>query len=231
MRRATICGPRLSAVTKVNASSSITTIEIGHFQQYAKYHDLMDQETPDEPNEDQMEDFLAESEADGSECHYDCRGKWKSFTEAVLTYKRPLLQKHFDLDIWLSNVCLGTSPSWRDESANTTVAYLTLCNRAEHKKEWSRHCSEDGDAESNFESGYGMTVATDYHATPKDIHKFKRAMRLLCLDVFVHETQSEEKVRPLSLRPITEEGPSTSRDTAASFPRPMLLVRNKVDGS
>jgi hypothetical protein len=179
------------------------------------------------PTDEQLEEMLIAIEAFPTEEHEDRKAAWEADMESALSKDRPLIQKHFNLDIWLSRVCLGSS--WREGSADTTVAYLILRDRAAHRMDWERHCTTDGYTEGSYESGYGITVAMDQHATSRDVQKFKRMMRVLDLDVSIHDTQSQE--RPLSLAPTTggKQEPAMV-DTTASFPRPMLLVRNKVEG-
>jgi hypothetical protein len=181
----------------------------------------------DPPTDEQLEEMLIAIEAFPTEEHEDRKEAWVPAMRVAVSQDRPVMQTHFGLDIWLSRVCLGTS--WREDSANTTVAYLILRDRAEHTKIWERHLSDDGYSESSYESGYGMTVAMDQHGTLQDIQKFKRVMRVLGLEVHIHDSQSQDK--PLSLAPITEDKQTdAAADTTASFPRPTLLVRNKVEG-
>jgi hypothetical protein len=179
------------------------------------------------PTDDQLEEMLIATDTFPTDEHEDRKEDWETDMRIALSKDRPLMQTHFGLDIWLSRVCLGTS--WREDSANTTVAYLILRDRAEHTKSWERHLTEDGYVESSYESGYGMTVAMDQLATSQDIQKFKRVMRLLGLDVYIHASQSQDK--PLSLAAITEDEKTlAATETTPSFPRPMLLVRNQVEG-
>lgn len=180
----------------------------------------------DEPNNEQLEEMLIATDTFPTEEHEDRREAWEPDLEKFLTKNRPLFQKHFGLDIWLSKVSLGTS--WRDDTANTTIAYLVKRDRVGQSDIWARHLTEEGYVENIYESGCGMTVAMDQHSTSQDIQNFKRAMRILDLEVSDESSPSEQ--RPLSLALSTEKETTATTDTAASFPRPMLLIRNKVEG-
>jgi hypothetical protein len=181
------------------------------------------------PNDNHLNEFICDNASawDDGGLHDDRRSEWEAKLANFQIVDRPLFQIHFGLDIWLSRVCLGTSS--KNESADTTVAYLIMRDRAVQRKKWSRHMSEDGYLETSYQSGYGVTVSMDQRATPDEIQIFKRAMRLLGLDVSIHETQSQDEV--LSLAPSTKkEQPLSEVETAASYPRPTLLIRNHVEG-
>lgn len=122
------------------------------------------------------------------EIHWTRRENWEARLKEFHAKVRPLFQKHFGLDIWHSRVCLGTA----EEAAYTTITYLVLPDRAVHGRGWHRHMTEDGFVESSYESGYGMAVSTNQHASANDIQKFKRAMTALDLNVFVHDIQNQE---------------------------------------
>ena len=159
--------------------------------------------------------------------HFSRMQEWQTKVQKVLVSNRALFCKHFGLDIWLSNVCMGTSSG--EEAANATITYLVLPDRVAHSKEWTRHLSEDGYDEPTYESGYDLTVSMDQRPTPEDIQNFKRAMKVLDLKPFVHDTQSQKKA--LSLASTKKKGQTPALvNTAASFPRRTLLIRNKMDG-
>jgi hypothetical protein len=189
--------------------------------------DLFELEGSDEPDDDALEDFRERMDESMPDGHHSRREEWQIQVHRVLINNRALFRKHFGLDVWLSNVCMGTSTN--DDSANATVTYLVLPDRVTHSKEWMRHLSEDGYDEPTYESGYGMTVSMDQRPVPEDIQNFKRVMKILDLKPFIHQTQSQQKA--LSLASTQEKGQTPALiDTAASFPRPMLLIRNKMDG-
>lgn len=180
-----------------------------------------------EPDDDDLEDFRARIDENMPDGHFSRRHEWPTKVHKILNSNRALFLKHFGVDIWLSNVCMGTSS--KDDPVNTTVTYLILPDRVVHSKVWERHMSEDGYDEPNYESGYGMTVSMDQRATPKDVQKFKRAMNVLELEPFIHKTQSQKKA--LSLASTKQKGKTPALvGKAAYFPRPMLLIRNKMDG-
>lgn len=183
-------------------------------------------ENCDEPDDDQLEEMVIATDGFPTEEHDDRQEQWELDMKKFLRETGPLFQKHFGLDIWLSRVCLKTS--WREDSTSTTVAYLIMRNRVEHTKTFDRHVTEEGYVESTYESGYGMTVAMGQQATPQDFQNFKRVMRILDLDVFIHSTQSPMKTLSLALSTDERQTPAGA-DATASFPRPMLLVRNKVE--
>jgi hypothetical protein len=210
--------------------------EIAHYyskeQALADYHevremDLFELPGGDEPDDDDLDEFVARIDETMPDGHFSRRQEWQTKVDKVLCGNRALFRKHFGLDIWLSNVCMGTS--LREDSVNATIIYLILPDRVAHSKEWSRHLSEDGYDEPTYESGYGMTVSMDQHPTSEDIQKFKRVMKDLDLKPFIHETQFQKKA--LSLASTNEKGQTPALvNTAAPFPRPMLLIRNKMDG-
>lgn len=186
-----------------------------------------DDSDDDDPNDYVLEQLRVRLDETMPNGHYKRRGEWQTKVHKVLISNRALFRKHFGLDIWLSNVCMGTSS--RDRPADTTVTNLVLPDRVTHSQAWTRHMSEDGYDEPTYESGYGMTVSMDKHPTPEDIQNFKRAMKVLDLKPFVHETQSQKKA--LSLASTKEKGQTPALvDTASSFPRPMLLIRNTMEG-
>jgi hypothetical protein len=195
-----------------------------------KFHEFMSEghfeEYPSEPNDAELEEFAADAELMPDDAHQRRRNEWVSKLEKLHLEDRPVFLKHFGLDIWLSRVCLGTS--WREDSANTTVAYLILPDRVSHTKEWDRHMTEDGYIEPDYESGYGMAVSLDQREAPDDVQNFKRVMKSLDLKVFLHSTQSQGKA--LSLASSKRNHTPALVNNAASFPRPMFLVRNKVEG-
>lgn len=139
---------------------------------------------------------------------------------------RPILHKHFGVDTWLSQNRIGTSARY-ETSANTTIAYLTLSNVAERSKQWERGVTEDDDG--SMRTAYGFAVAMDQHAIAREIQNLNRAMRILNLDVYVHESQQEVQQSSLSLAPVKEQVPKAT-ETAISFPRPLFLVRNHIEG-
>jgi hypothetical protein len=161
--------------------------------------------------------------------HTDNRSRWDARLEACLTARRPLFQKHFGLDIWLSQVCLGASSRFQSPK-EATIAYLTLPNRVEVAKQWERSMTEDGYDESH--GGYGFAVPADQHVSPRETQRFKRAMKILDLEPFVHTTQQQVEEDALSSTPTgvvqMPVAPPTA-NAAALFPRRLLLVRNKVE--
>lgn len=176
------------------------------------------------PDDEQLYDFVARHLPEQSEIHFDREQEWEWKVEHLLSDKRPLFRKHFGLDVWLSKVHLGASSEHR-RSLNTTVTYLILPNRATFDPAVER--DED---EHTYETGYGMTLAMDEHATPEEIQNFGRVMRILDLDVDVHYSQVQW--RTLSLAQRTKHAiPAIigGESSAGSFPRPMLLVRSKLD--
>lgn len=190
-------------------------------------NDLFELSGGDDPDDDDLEQLRLSLDETMSDGHFSRREEWQIKVHKVLTSNRALFRKHFGLDIWLSNVCMGTSP--REGPADTTVTKLVLPDRVTHSKAWTRHMSEDGYDEPTYESGYGMTVSMDKHPTPEEIQNFKRAMKVLDLKPFIHETQSQTKA--LSLASTKEKGQTPALvDTTASFPRPMLLIRNTMEG-
>lgn len=198
----------------------------------ADYHEVLDMdlfELPagDDPDDDDLEEFMERMDESMPDGHYGRRQEWQAKVYKVLMSNRALFRKHFGLDIWLSNVCMGSSS--KEGSVNATITYLVLPDRVVHSKTWTRHMSEDGYDEPTYESGYGMAVSMDQHPTPEDIQNFKRAMKVLDLKPFVHETQSQNKALSLVSTKEKDQAPALA-DTEASFPRPMFLIRNKMDG-
>jgi len=138
----------------------------------ADYHevrenDLFELEGGSDPDDDDLEDFMARIDESMPDGHFSRMQEWQTKVQKILVSNRALFRKHFGLDIWLSNVCMGTSS--REEAANATITYLVLPDRVAHSKEWTRHMSEDGYDEPTYESGYGMTVSMDHRPTPEDI--------------------------------------------------------------
>lgn len=181
---------------------------------------------PDRPNDEKLLRSVGECELDETSNHYDNRLAWELCLETWLSKESKNLQKHFGVDAWVSQTCIGTSRRYMS-SADTTVAYLTLLKRAERSKEWQRDLSEDGYESTHI--GYGFAVAVDQHATSREIQNLNRAMRILDLEVFVHETQQQIQESGLSLA-SDEEQTTEKADSATSFPRPMFLVRNHIEG-
>jgi hypothetical protein len=193
----------------------------------AGYHEMREMdafECPSDPDDSDLEDFtdrMDEHEPDG---HSSRRCEWAGKAQKMMK-DRPLFRKHFGLDIWLSNVCMGTARR-EEDSADTTITYLVLPDRAAHSKVLSRHMGEDG--YENAKSGYGMTVSMDHLATPTDVQKFGHAMKVLDLNVFIQQTQSQPKV--LSLASAHNNHAPALLDNAAPVPRPMFLVRHEMEG-
>jgi hypothetical protein len=196
------------------------------------YYDFMEcastcsDDFDENPGMEVLSEWAAECNLDQSQ-HYDNMSEWDDRLKTYLTDKRSLLQKHFGIDMWFSKVCLGSSRSFM-AATETTVAYLTLPNRVESAKEWKRDMSEDGFESTN--TGYGFAVELDRRATSREIQNFKRAMKILDLDVFVHETQKQVEGRGLSLASSEGQQAPVANGTTTSFPRPMLLVRNHIEG-
>lgn len=163
---------------------------------------------------------------DGFDEHQDNRYHWE-IQVANLNHNRNLLQKHFGLDLWLSTVCLGSSERFYGE-AETTIAYLTLPGREERSEKWDHFEMEDelpyGYGRPTCNSDCGMAVTMEPHTNPEEVQRFKRAMKVLELEFFLHDTQQQKN--PLSLT-STATTPGAD-DTAASYPRPMFLVRTQV---
>ena len=145
-------------------------------------------DNPSRPDDAKLLKFIGGCELNETSNHYDNRMAWELCLKTWLSKKNQSLQKHFGVDAWVSQTCIGTSSRYMS-SADTIVTYLTPLNRAERFKQWDRDFSEDG-----FESthtGHGFAWAIDQHATSQDVQNLNRAMRILDLDVYVHETQQQ----------------------------------------
>ncbi|GAB7327904.1 hypothetical protein MBLNU13_g11686t1 [Cladosporium sp. NU13] len=182
---------------------------------------------PYDPDDEELSECLGDHD-DGFDQHQDNRYHWENQV-ATLDHKRELFRKHFGLDLWLSTVCLGSSERFYGE-AETTLAYLTLPGREERSEKWD-HFEMEGESPYGYgrptcKSGCGMAVTMEPHTSPQDVQRFKRAMKDLELDFFVHETQQQKK--PLSLASRTADPAPVVDDTAASYPRPMFLVRTQA---
>lgn len=178
---------------------------------------------PDNPHDAQLSMCLGEPNYHHAE--YDTnRYRWEKRAES-LAKKHPLFRKHFGLDLWLSTVCLGSSERFNSE-AETTIACLTLPGREERSEQWEHFEMEDASYEygrPDCKSGCSMAVVMEPRTGPEEVQRFKRAMKVLELEVFLHETQQNKK--PLSLALNTTDSAPVVDDTAASYPRPMFLVR------
>jgi hypothetical protein len=186
--------------------------------------------TPEPPDSEQLDDFCYEAGHFPDDIHNTRRESWEARLREFRAKDCPLFRKHFGLDVWLSRVCLGTSwGTWTEEAAYTTITYLVLPDRAVHVRGWNRHMTEDGYVESDYESGYGMAVSMNQHASANDIQKFNRVMSALDLDVFVHDSQNrDDTVLCASIK--GEEQTRVDAENAASYPRPMFLVRSNIEG-
>lgn len=180
---------------------------------------------PNEPTKEQLETCLAECEFEEYSYHDDNRDAWQARVKECESNERPLLQKHFGIDIWLSSARLGGSERFRSP-ADTTIAYLTLPDRVVCKEEWPRFIP-DYDTYQPAQNGSGMAVAIDDHPTPKELQNFKRATKALDLEVLAEKFSSKNI---LSLASTKKDQVPVEEETAASLPRPMLLVRNNMEG-
>ena len=183
---------------------------------------------PSDPSEKDLSNCMADYVSDMDyDSHTDNRYNWERLV-ASLAKNRSLLQKHFGLDIWLSTVCLGQSDRFYSE-AETTIACLSLPEREECSNEWAHFEMDDYPYDrTTCDSGCSMAVTMEPRTSPEEIQRFKRTMTVLGLDVFVHETQQNR--RPLSLARTTTGQTPVVDDTAASYPRPMFLVRTHASG-
>ena len=179
---------------------------------------------PDVPSNAELVGYLEECEIDEDNEHFDNRNAWVERIRDCLKSARPLLQKHFGIDIWLSFVCLGESERFVCQ-ADTTEAYLTLPDRVICTGEWPRFRSEDGYESS--QNGCSMAVAMDSLAAPTELQNFKRTMRALGLENLPPMTASR---KVLSLASTKKGQIPVDAVPAVSFPRPMLLVRNNIEG-
>jgi hypothetical protein len=181
---------------------------------------------PDVPTDVDIVDYLDECGLLEDTPHFDNRVAWENRLDTWLTKMGPFLQKHFGVGTWLSQTCIGMSTRY-NTSADTTLAYLTLSKVAERSKQWQRDPTDDGFQSTR--TGYGFAVAIDQHATSREIQNLNRAMKILDLKVYVHESQEEVQETGLSLAPVKEQMPKAA-DTAISWPRPLFLVRNHTEG-
>lgn len=178
---------------------------------------------PYNPRDEELSACLGEHGYHHDE-HDTNRYRWAQRAES-LANKRALFRKHFGLDVWLSTVCLGSSERLYNE-AETTIVCLTLPDREQRSEQWEHFESEDASYEygrPDCKSGCSMAVMMEPRAGPEEVQRFKRAMKVLELEVFLHESQRNKK--PLSLALNTADSAPVVDDTAASYPRPMFLVR------
>ena len=181
---------------------------------------------PENPRDEELSVCLGEPNYHHDE-HDTNRYRWEERAES-LAKERPLFRKHFGLDMWLSTVCLGSSERFYSE-AETTIACLTLPGREQRSEWWEHFEPEDasygsyGYGRPDCNSGCSMAVMMEPRTGPEEVQRFKRAMKVLELEVFLHETQQNKK--PLSLALNTADSAPVVDDTAASYPRPMFLVR------
>jgi hypothetical protein len=198
---------------------------------HADIHDrtpgACDCDDPYDPDDEELSECL-EGHDDGFDQHQDNRYYWEDKV-TKLNHQRTFFRKHFGLDLWLSTVCLGSSERFYGE-AETTLAYLTLPGREERSEKWDHFEMEEdvpyGYGRPTCNSGCGMAVMMEPRTSPEDIQRFKRAMKDLKLDFFVHESQQQKK--PLSLASSATDPAPVVDDTAASYPRPMFLVRTQA---
>lgn len=160
--------------------------------------------------------------------HDENRDEWEAQIKKLLPETLPAFKKHFGLDVWLSKVCLGLDDEGLDY-LNTTAAYLILPDRGQCTREWNL-VSKVGLHSCPFETGLGMKIAPSQQVTPKVIQQFSRAM--MALDLKPCGGYGHLQKKPLSLAPTdTEQAPASDKpSSASSFPRQMLLIRNKVEG-
>ena len=182
-------------------------------------------EHPEVPTKEQLLRCIEECDMEEYSYHDDNRDAWRTRIKECESNERPLLQKHFGVDIWLSSVCMGGSERF-GSPADTTDAYLILPKRPVCSKEWS-HFRRDYDGYESSQNGCSMAVAIDSHEPPKELQNFKRALKALGLKVFVEDGASRTvlSLAPTKIDQVSEEG-----ETAASFPRPMFLVRSNIEG-
>lgn len=64
---------------------------------------------PDDPDDEDLWEFVAECVSDDGEIHEDRKNEWEIKTQVFLQKEVRLFQKHFGLSIWLSKVYVGHS--------------------------------------------------------------------------------------------------------------------------
>jgi hypothetical protein len=197
-------------------------------EMHYRYVDFCECEELYDPSDDHLSDCLGDFSPFVQEegLHPDNRDNW-DIRVHNLEKSRPLFRKHFGLDLWLSTVCLGEAQRTYGE-AETTIACLSLPGRQERSEMWTHFEDEDTGYEYRplpCNSGCSMAVMMDAYASPEDVQRFRRATKILELDVFVHETQQNKK--PLSLAPTEPDSAPVVDDSEASYPRPMFLVRTR----
>lgn len=180
---------------------------------------------PDVPSKEDLLACLSDCELEEYPYHDDNRDAWRTRMKDCESDEGALLQKHFGINVWLSSVRLGISERF-SSPVDTTEAYLILPNRAVCNEEWPRF-RPDYDGYESAQNGSCMAVAIENHAAPKELQNFKRALKALDLKVFVGE---DAEITVLSLEPTKKDQVPEEEATAASFPRPMLLVRNNIEG-
>lgn len=188
-------------------------------------------DNPYEPSDDNLSECLGNCSPLVQDwefsIHPENRDQW-ALRVGSLERNRPLFRKHFGLDLWLSTVCLGEARRSYGE-AETTISCLSLPGRQERSETWTQFECEDSGPEYGplpCNSGCSMIVAMDAHISPEDMQRFRRAMKILELEVYIHETQQNKK--PLSLASTEADSAPVVDDTEASYPRPMFLVRTQT---
>lgn len=175
---------------------------------------------------DDLADFIGKH-VDWDQTHNERLYEWQDQIEKHLPKAFRTFNKHFGLDIWLSKICLGLEEDG-DSYRHTAVAYVILPNRAESVTKWPRPIKSLNhyDDYYNFESGWSSTVAPFQAVTSNVVQRFKRVMKALDVDLFVEWCRTEQGA--LSLAPKDQEH-APIEESEASYPRAMLLIRNKVE--
>jgi hypothetical protein len=175
------------------------------------------------------------------------------FSEA----SRAMFLTKFGLDIWFSFVRLDRRYRQKWGAPQATIAYLTSPGSVTRQYKWDgdAHVQDvhgnDYIIQSSYgENGFGMDVGVFRQLSAEELSKFTKASRILKLDVFVHPSQTHSPA--LGLGSSDEPGdPAASesqgfesadgehdstntgspdgddKTTMHSFPRLMLLTRNK----
>ncbi|KAK6441865.1 hypothetical protein LTR95_001896 [Oleoguttula sp. CCFEE 5521] len=191
----------------------------------------------DEPDDEQLQKRLAKLDEQGHfdnyewyDVHSERQGDWvtrvgnaKSI-DGFFDEHDELLGKHFGVSVWTSHVRLDRE-KWRHnyDAAHTIVAYLTLPDPYQRELRWEM--SED-DREcgpwTGCESGYGIPVKLIGHPTPASLQRFARAMNILDLKVFEHESQAGPPVGFRLKNAVIKEGPPKKK----TWPKITLLQRS-----
>lgn len=146
--------------------------------------------------------------------HLDEKDRYKKNVITFINATCDDFRKDFGLEVWFSHVEDG-GMQYGVPYSPSTITYLTLPKRVERGAMWhERNPYSHG-------AGLGMVMKKGRELTEKELHRFKRTMKILDLEVYVHPSQQGEGL----VLGVIDEKDEQEDDTSGSYPQQMVLMR------